>query len=312
MAPVTCPPTCKGGVAECAVETCCANVRAIALFEALGGFDRQYLGEREVSDQRIRDAAAKAQKNKVGSVGPRGTGYGMDSHYGGLSYSPSRARGRGRGRGRGRRTSDNVSNGEPSHLDTLAQHFDEIIVRALNTITGYLPAPYADNPQMYDILPHQTIDALLSVSQLPDLLGNLLRNDSVTDWITRIDVYHAMLGLLRRMADCELTLEVFQIVVSLNLGLKFIWWLTGTGRPTMGNVQELWPRRVDVGRRRHHLGTERRYRCLRPSGAPLPALQEAHPTMRSIPCGRIEHARVRRRWRRRCYGNDREGDVAMR
>ncbi len=245
MTPVACPLTCKGEEdTECAVETCCTNVRAIALYEALGGFDRQYLGEREVSDQRVPEAAAKAQKKQVGTVGPGGTGYGMDSRYGVSSYS--RGGGRGRGRGRGRASAD-ASNGEPSRLDALAQHFDEIIVRALNTITGYLPAPYADNPQMYDMLPHQTIDALLSVSQLPDLLGNLLRNDSVTDWITRIDVYHAVLGLLRRMADCELTLEVFQISVSVNPTLKFIRWLIGASRSTVGDVQELWPRRVDVG-----------------------------------------------------------------
>ncbi|KAI1793068.1 hypothetical protein LXA43DRAFT_1127421 [Ganoderma leucocontextum] len=238
MAPVSCPLTCKGEDAECAVETCCTNVRAIALYEALGGFDRQYLGEREVSDQRAREAAAKAQKNQVGSVGPGGTGYGMDSRYGGSgAYSYTRGGGRGGGRGR---ASASTSNGEPSPLDTLAQHFDEVIVRALNTITGYLPAPYADNPQMYDILPHQTIDALLSVSQLPDLLGNLLRNDSVTDWITRIDVYHAMLGLLRRMADCELTLEVLvgqRWEMSKSSGLED--WMWGEGDIT-------WERNKDT------------------------------------------------------------------
>ncbi|KAL7285064.1 hypothetical protein ACG7TL_000155 [Trametes sanguinea] len=65
-----------------------------------------------------------------------------------------------------------------------------------------------DDAQMYDMLPHPSIGSLLLASQLPDLLGTLLRNDSVTDWIARSDVYHAMLALLRRMADCELTLEV--------------------------------------------------------------------------------------------------------
>jgi len=35
----------------------------------------------------------------------------------------------------------------------------------------------------------------------------LLRNDSLTDWVQRSDAYHAMIVLLRRMVDCELTVE---------------------------------------------------------------------------------------------------------
>ena len=35
----------------------------------------------------------------------------------------------------------------------------------------------------------------------------LLRNDSVTDWVERSETYHAMIILLRRMVDCELTVE---------------------------------------------------------------------------------------------------------
>lgn len=209
MSPVACPLSCKGQAdnPDCPVETCCASVRIIAIFEALGGFDRLYLGERETSDQRAREAAARAQKNQVGSVGPGGTGYGMDSgHY---SYAPAR---RGR-RGRGGAHPNGSSLSSSSH-DALALHFDEIIVRALNTITNYLPAPYSENPQIYDMLPHESIDALLRLSQLPDLLGSLLRNDSVNDWIARINVYHAVLALLRRMADCELTLEVCQSIAS--------------------------------------------------------------------------------------------------
>jgi baculoviral IAP repeat-containing protein 6 len=58
------------------------------------------------------------------------------------------------------------------------------------------------------MLPHASIGHLLSLSQLPELLGSLLRNDSVTDWIARSEIYEAMIALLRRMADCELTVEV--------------------------------------------------------------------------------------------------------
>ena len=43
------------------------------------------------------------------------------------------------------------------------------------------------------------------------LLASLLRNDSITDWTARSDLYNAMLCLLRRMADCEVTLQVNSI-----------------------------------------------------------------------------------------------------
>lgn len=208
---------------DCPLETCCADVRVIALFEALGAFDRQYLGERATANERAREAAAKLRKTAPGSsVGPGGTGYGTGrggASYGGgfihvmaysnidhIGYAPYRARGRGRGR-RGKAAFILPADDTPQR-DPLAAHFDEIIVRALHTITSYLPSPYSENAQIYDMLPHPATGTLLLLSQLPDLLGSLLRNDSVMDWIVRIDVYSAMLALLRRMADCELTLEV--------------------------------------------------------------------------------------------------------
>ena len=215
MSPVPCPQVCKGSTEghACPVEICCTNVRAIAIFEALGGFDRQYLGERETSDERARKSAAAARKNKLSTVGPGGTGYGMGkagtSYHHGMYHSygaydglpmGGRSGQRGRGRSHGRTSTQSSANNIHS--------FDNIVAHAFKTITDFLPAPYADSPQIYDLLPHPSLDALLSLSQLPDLLGNLLRNDSITDWIARIDVYHAMLGLLRRLADCELTLEV--------------------------------------------------------------------------------------------------------
>ncbi|RPD64686.1 hypothetical protein L226DRAFT_497961 [Lentinus tigrinus ALCF2SS1-7] len=245
MSPVSCPLTCKGEGTECSVQACCANVRVIAIFETLGGFDRQYLGERECSDERARKAAEKARQSRVGTVGPGGTGYGMGNT--GTGYGPGyeygyygRGRGRGRGRGSGRGRGANSVQSEHPVTDALTSHFDELIVRALNTVTSYLPAPYADDPKIYDMLPHDSIDALLSLSQLSDLLGNLLRNDSVTDWITRIEVYHAMLALLRRMADCELTLEVLigsRWEISKSCGLEDWMW---------GDSSIVWERKPDT------------------------------------------------------------------
>ncbi|KAI0354631.1 hypothetical protein OH77DRAFT_1425701 [Trametes cingulata] len=231
MAPVTCSLSCKGKVhnEECHVEKCCAGIRIVALFEALGAFDRQYLAERTTANERAQKATAKSRATQVGSVGAGGTGYGsgrtgsynhggdyddfwdFDEGDDGFGYSvPVRGHGRGSGRGRptGGQGASSANPGNPAHRDPMAARFDQIIVLALKTITDFLPSPYADDAQIYDMLPHAAIGSLLLLSQLPDLLGTLLRNDSVTDWIARIDVYHAVLSLLRRMADCELTLEV--------------------------------------------------------------------------------------------------------
>lgn len=205
---MTCPISCKGNEGFCETVTCCAEVRAIALFEALGGLDKLFLGEQATTNARAKEASSK--HNITGrSAGPRGTGYGTGStasfHLRGLRGG--RARGRGRGRGRG--GAHNItSSSSRTATEQMASHWDELLVRAMTTITSFLPSPYAEEFKEYDILPHGSIAPLLSLAQLPELLGNLLRNDSVTDWINRSEVYSTMLGLLRRMADCELSIQV--------------------------------------------------------------------------------------------------------
>ncbi|OCH95740.1 hypothetical protein OBBRIDRAFT_744889 [Obba rivulosa] len=207
MNPISCPVSCKGGGKSggCLATTCCAQVRAIALFETLGGLDRQYIGERATSEARAREAAAKNRRQGSQSVGPGGTGYGIGTVHAFGNGSPYHNH---NGRGRNTpRASPSMKIGT-SRTEILAAHWDEIVVRAFATISHFLPSPYSESPQMYDMIPHQTIAALLGASQLPELLGILLRNDSVTDWAARITVYYAMLSLLRRLADCEVTIEV--------------------------------------------------------------------------------------------------------
>ena len=168
---------------------CCAELRAIAIFEILGAFDLQFLGKR--AEARSRALAAVAQNNsarKGNTVGPGGTGYGTDG------YTVPR----------GSKYKVPATN---SNADDAASRWDKIVVHALTTLTEILPAAYTDDPQVYDILPHASIGHLLSLSQLPVLLADLLRNDSVTDWISRKETYNAMLSLLRRMADNELTIQ---------------------------------------------------------------------------------------------------------
>ncbi|KAJ7654720.1 hypothetical protein B0H17DRAFT_1099703 [Mycena rosella] len=193
FSPIGCPISCKGisKNAKCTVHSCCSGVRALAIFECLGGFDRQFLGERATSESRAL-VLSQQQKHQGASVGPGGTGYGTDG-----------SRGYYRGRGRGAQKA-----GSSSRVVELAAHWEKIVVRALTTLASILPSPYADDPQVFDMLPHASIRQLLSLSQLPELLGSLLRNDSVTDWLTRSEIYYAMIALLRRMADCELTVEV--------------------------------------------------------------------------------------------------------
>jgi baculoviral IAP repeat-containing protein 6 len=83
---------------------------------------------------------------------------------------------------------------------------DKALIDALTLLTELLPAPYGAEPAIYDLLPHSSLGALILMSHVPTVLAQLLRNDSVTDWIARSRVYHAMLGLLKRLADCELTI----------------------------------------------------------------------------------------------------------
>jgi baculoviral IAP repeat-containing protein 6 len=177
---------------------CCAEGRAIAIFETLGSFDRQYIAEKATSASRALAALAKTKSGNNHSVGPGGTGYGTGSGTGG-SYLPAST---------GSREVSNNSSLKPTPNEQLAMHWEETLMRALNTLTELLPSPYAESAHAFDLLPHRSIGPLLSLSKLPELLGSLLRNDSVTDWIARGKTYHVMISLLRRMSDCELTVQV--------------------------------------------------------------------------------------------------------
>lgn len=166
----------------------------------LGGFDRHFNTERAASESRALVIAKNKSRGAQESVGPGGTGYGTggdtDVGYGGSTY-----------RYFGRRSKhDSDSAVGTTHQMNAAQYWDNVVLRALNTLTELLPAPYADDPQVYDMLPHASIGHLINLSQIPTMLATLLRNDSVTDWISRKEIYNAMLSLLRRMADCELTI----------------------------------------------------------------------------------------------------------
>ena len=85
---------------------------------------------------------------------------------------------------------------------------DDISNGVFRALTVYLPNPYTDSPAPFDFVPHPSIEALLQLSYLPETLGALLRNDSVADWISRSETYQNILQLLRRLADCEVTIKL--------------------------------------------------------------------------------------------------------
>ena len=196
-----CPISCKGPSKnpKCSVLNCCAEIRAIAIFEILGGLDRQFIVEQAASASRASAMAKKSVKGR--SVGPGGTGYGTDAEnsvgntYGSWRDGPGKKKGK-----------QSAVSGKGQTQDT-ESHWERTIIRVMDVLMQLLPAPYSDSAQVFDMLPHASIGYLISLSQLPTVLAGLLRNDSVTDWISRKETYNTMLSLLRRMADCELTIQ---------------------------------------------------------------------------------------------------------
>lgn len=130
---------------------------------------------------------ATSKKRKHGAmVGPGGTGYGTGETGNSNGSGPSAA--------------------TPKSIVAQQEKGDVVLTQALRTTTHFLPDPYSKEPQVYDLLPHASIGALFGLSYLQDTLASLLRNDSVADWANRAETYEAMIALLGRLVDCELTI----------------------------------------------------------------------------------------------------------
>ena len=154
---------------------CCAEVRAIAIFEVLGAFDHQFLSEQATANSQALVNVAQNNSASIGnSVGPGGTGYGTNGSHAYTAYKHSKSKAP-------------AISGKIKAVAT--SHWEMVVVHALITLTELLPAPYMENPQVYDMLPHVSIGHLLLLSQIPTLLADLLCNDSVTDWISRKETY---------------------------------------------------------------------------------------------------------------------------
>ncbi|KAJ2934304.1 hypothetical protein H1R20_g2756, partial [Candolleomyces eurysporus] len=215
---VGCFPKCNkpGTLIICEAVECCADARAIALYEALSAFDREYLADKASAETRAKEMKKQSKASRVRTVGPGGTGYsaGFDDGY----------------------EEDYDFDGDEEELffenEQFADHFAGIgsqVKQAKNYATQLSINPPHQavagisaggskktsgagkgkaQPAVYDLLPHPALGALILTSFVPTVLNQLLRNDSVVDWIARSSVYHAMLTLLKRMADCELTIPI--------------------------------------------------------------------------------------------------------
>ncbi|GAA5912884.1 hypothetical protein JCM8208_002072 [Rhodotorula glutinis] len=85
---------------------------------------------------------------------------------------------------------------------------DPLFLAAFKHLSALLPKPDSPTAKIYDYLPDASLAPLLEASTLPDLLAQLLRNDSVVEWTRRADVYFAMLAVLEALGACETTLGV--------------------------------------------------------------------------------------------------------
>lgn len=117
---------------------------------------------------------------------------------------------------------------------------DLINLAALRLISLLLPHPDSPDAQVYDYLPHPSLAPLLVVSTLGDLLTDLLRNDSVADWLARSEVYFALLDVLTTLSGSEATLGV---LFGERREKK---WSEGVGSWMNGEGDVVWDRKVPL------------------------------------------------------------------
>lgn len=85
---------------------------------------------------------------------------------------------------------------------------DTIFASVLRMLNKVLPHPDSETAGMADFMPHGLLVPLIQTSTLPELLADLLRNDSVQDWVVREDLYFALLQMLGSLVEGETTLGI--------------------------------------------------------------------------------------------------------
>ena len=113
---------------------------------------------------------------------------------------------------------------------------DRLITIALNLLANLLPHPDSPDALGLDFMPSATLTPLLLLSTLPEILSDLCRNDSVTDWAQRSDLYFAMLRVLAAICEEAGTVAVF---FGERRGLL---WSEGIGKWMAGEGEIEWTR----------------------------------------------------------------------
>ena len=203
----SCTRSCSAGqnLTSCAVRSCCYNVRAVVIFEALSVFDHIFATE----------AGFASTSTTAGGVDP-------DPHS---SFHS------------GRRQREAYIKLLISKADKSMRKFEDAFVCTLKVICSWLQySPEegfdaddevsAANPSYLDA----SIAHLLLASYLPEVIHTFLSNNNVRDWIAHSDTYSMILETLRWISNFPTLSNVLNLPlppVQRNCSLKQ--WATGQG-----------------------------------------------------------------------------------
>jgi hypothetical protein len=182
---------CDGG-STCTVRTCCAAVRAIAIFEALSWFDEVYAIEA--------DFGKTASSSSSSSSSDKGKGRDTKEHrdaYVRMLISKTDVM--------------SASKAEKAQGQTerggSTRRFEDAFVRTLRLVCAWLRVPDQDdgddnNNNAEDrAAMHASVPRLFMSSMLLEVVHVFLGNTNVRDWVAHAETYLAILDLLRRMLD---------------------------------------------------------------------------------------------------------------
>lgn len=173
--------SCSGG-GGCALWSCCTAVRAVAIWEALKGFDWVFGVE----------------------AGFMGVSQGKEQHsqqqQQGYQHSPL-----------GKQHREAYVKLLISKADKSMRRFEDAFVRTLRVVCSWLQPSSADDESVdyeqaeRDREAHEALLAhLFSTSYLLEVVHAFLSNNNVRDWIAHSETYLVILEMLRKMGDCGL------------------------------------------------------------------------------------------------------------
>lgn len=97
-----------------------------------------------------------------------------------------------------------------THFNPQDRANDLTFLSAIIIITSILTKPddTSETVNEFDYFLHPCLISLLQCSTLPELLTELVRNDSISEWAARKDLYFAFLSLIKVFEGSESTLEL--------------------------------------------------------------------------------------------------------